>query len=699
MLKKRKIAVISLFLALFICLSIHTPSVEAEENIYDGIIQVNYGYYFDDGSFDIWASAPAIVINKNTVITYDLSDQDFSETIRNRQAGYATIGIDINALGTSENTFTIFDGGSSLKKATEVIKCESDGNNFLIIKTEEEIDRKTEFTPGTSLNDKEKFAVGFSQNIMDTYHYASSQDLLKQNIRIIDETDSIINFSIDSKEFFKGSAILNGKNQIYGLIIDTDNGGTAIIYSELERILDENNIIFEIGSAVTPVDKTGLENEISLAKTALATTTDTYTEESQINLEKKLSDAEKELTKQNISQERIDSLTKEISDAREALEVKPKTNFLLIIIIIVFILIVIAALVLLWLTHPEMVYKILGVKRKEDITVATKPAATFIGQDEEIPGMGAESSYTTPGKRPAKQFDPTASYQGGYIYEQRTDLPSSPVVNTNILQNDENSNDDLIDIPYLIRVHTQERIIITGNNFTIGREYSVNYRIPENISISKEHCRFVKTGDTWYIMDNKSSNKTYVDGNMIEPNQYIPLHDTSEIILANEKFIFRYMHEKPKAVMPPVQTGVVDTNVLTNGTVQTPAVNQQPAQQPFQQEFQIKEDPDGTDVLRSTESRVTPKAFIVIEGKRIFLNPLPFTLGRSEHDSYILKGDRAISRHHLTFSRDNGIYYAMDDSSNGTTLNDVIMERKQEYQIKEGDKFDILGTEIEFHTR
>ena len=656
---------------------------DAEKTVFDGIVQVEYGYYFEDGSLDVWATAPGIVINKNTVLTYNIKNQDFSGVISERQPGYAALGIDIGTIGDAENKFMIYNEGSSLIGITEVIPCESNGNSFLILKTEEEMDETVKFTPGSALNDQDKFAVGYSSIIMDTYHYAKKENVLKQNIRIIDETEDAINFSIDSSEFYKGGAIINGQNQVYALITDTDNGGIAIPYNEIERILDENNILFDIGEEILPVDKSKLENEITLAKSALSTTTDTYTEESAKKLDKTLREVEKQMNKENITQENVDSLTQELQDARDHLEVIEKKSYLWLVIVIIVLLLFIGAFVVLWLTNKDLVYKLLGVKKKENKPVVNKPienkpVSNFIGQDEEIPGMGDEafkqSSPRADGTRPAKQLDPNATYAGGYIYEQRTDIPVQ-VSDTNILQNDLNSNDDLIDVPYLIRVSTQERIIITGNNFSIGRDYDMNYRIPENISISKHHCSFVSTNGTWYVMDNKSSNKTYVDGKLIEPKQYVPLHDTSEIILANEKFIFRFIHNKANQDRIPASTfGIEDTSVL-------------------------RPDPDGTDVLRQPEDEIEQKAYILIEGKRIFLEDFPFTIGRSEKDSYKINGDRKISRKHLIFTKEGIIYYVKDNSTNGTKMNGEVMDPKKEYRVKNGDKFDILGTELEFNLR
>lgn len=93
--------------------------------------------------------------------------------------------------------------------------------------------------------------------------------------------------------------------------------------------------------------------------------------------------------------------------------------------------------------------------------------------------------------------------------------------------------------PYLIRLKTKEKIVITSEYFRIGKVAAeVEYVISGNSAISRQHAVIVKRGSNYYIMDTKSKNRTYVDGRVIFPNQpEIMIHET-RVRMADEEFIF-----------------------------------------------------------------------------------------------------------------------------------------------------------------
>ena len=92
---------------------------------------------------------------------------------------------------------------------------------------------------------------------------------------------------------------------------------------------------------------------------------------------------------------------------------------------------------------------------------------------------------------------------------------------------------------YLIRKKNGEKIMITSQNFAIGKERRrVNYCISDNTSVSRFHAVITKKGSDYYIADQKSSNFTFVNGVQLSPYKETLLTDRSTIKLSDEEFEF-----------------------------------------------------------------------------------------------------------------------------------------------------------------
>lgn len=92
---------------------------------------------------------------------------------------------------------------------------------------------------------------------------------------------------------------------------------------------------------------------------------------------------------------------------------------------------------------------------------------------------------------------------------------------------------------YLIRKSTNERINVTSNGLTIGRDSSqAQYVVSNNLAIGRCHARIVCNGGTYYFIDNNSKNFSFVDGTKVEGMRQAPLKNGSVIRLANEEFEF-----------------------------------------------------------------------------------------------------------------------------------------------------------------
>ncbi len=94
--------------------------------------------------------------------------------------------------------------------------------------------------------------------------------------------------------------------------------------------------------------------------------------------------------------------------------------------------------------------------------------------------------------------------------------------------------------PYLIRVNTEERIMITKQNFKVGKaNMGVDYTVKGNGAVSRVHAIISSREDVYYIKDNKSTNHTVVNGRTLEEGEIEQLTNNCKIMLGNEEFVFK----------------------------------------------------------------------------------------------------------------------------------------------------------------
>lgn len=92
----------------------------------------------------------------------------------------------------------------------------------------------------------------------------------------------------------------------------------------------------------------------------------------------------------------------------------------------------------------------------------------------------------------------------------------------------------------LTREKTGEKIEINKSPFRLGKDASyVDYCITNNATVSRGHADLLIEGDTCYVVDNNSTNHTYMGGQMLTNNTRVPLQNGAELTLSNERFIFR----------------------------------------------------------------------------------------------------------------------------------------------------------------
>ena len=94
--------------------------------------------------------------------------------------------------------------------------------------------------------------------------------------------------------------------------------------------------------------------------------------------------------------------------------------------------------------------------------------------------------------------------------------------------------------PYLVRVNTNEKIIINKPVFKIGKaSRGVDYHISGNGAVSRQHAIILHKGESYYIKDNKSTNHTYVNNKQVEGDEEVLLNNNCTITLGDEDFVFK----------------------------------------------------------------------------------------------------------------------------------------------------------------
>lgn len=95
---------------------------------------------------------------------------------------------------------------------------------------------------------------------------------------------------------------------------------------------------------------------------------------------------------------------------------------------------------------------------------------------------------------------------------------------------------------YLIRPDNKEKIVINKNSFKIGKNAAVcDYAIKGNNAVSRVHAEILFKNNKVFIVDKNSTNKTFLNGIVLTPEQEKIVSAGDEIKIAN--IIFRFADE------------------------------------------------------------------------------------------------------------------------------------------------------------
>jgi hypothetical protein len=96
--------------------------------------------------------------------------------------------------------------------------------------------------------------------------------------------------------------------------------------------------------------------------------------------------------------------------------------------------------------------------------------------------------------------------------------------------------------PCLLRKKTGEQVEIGKAVFRIGKQQQyVDYCITDNKAVSRAHAVVFQRDGQYFVTDTNSANHTYVNGQIVQPNEEAPIAPGAILRLADEEFEFRFV--------------------------------------------------------------------------------------------------------------------------------------------------------------
>lgn len=94
-------------------------------------------------------------------------------------------------------------------------------------------------------------------------------------------------------------------------------------------------------------------------------------------------------------------------------------------------------------------------------------------------------------------------------------------------------------MPYLTltRMKNNEQIDVKKNNFVVGKSKSADYCIEDNSAISRNHMTLLIKDGKFYVVDNGSTNGTWVEGEKLVNGMEKELVEGQKLKLADEEFV------------------------------------------------------------------------------------------------------------------------------------------------------------------
>lgn len=533
---------------------------EAVNEARKGVLQINLLYVDQNGNEHLIQGGSGFLIGETSGADHVITNAhvvNMDDEVKQAASDY--YGVDF------------FSGNINMKikvvvkrdvEISATIVNQSDAMDFAILKLEQPIYDRAPLTLNSDMNSViatgNVYALGFPAAIeiaQDATYYTS--DDVNVTAGIVSKTttlDSVgyIQHSAALSDGNSGGPLVNNNGEVIGLNragVD-DTYFYSVQISEVTEILDMLGINYQkaSGSAgtqteataapsaddqtvpvdnpvVTTVDKTTLSSELSAAQLLDMTK---YTDESAITLSSAIANGNAVIANSSATQAEIDNALAALRTAQSNLEEKSGMNMIMILVIIAVVVILLIVIVL--------VVVLSGSKKKN--AAAAAPRSTYPGGTPQpnygrpaAQNPGAQARPTAPVTMP-QSFNPMGMASEG---AGETSVLNEGAGETSVL-----SGGGMGASASLTRVKNGEHINISKQVFKIGKERArVDYCIPDNNSISRHHASIINKGGVFYLVDMKSTNYTFVNGNKVVPEQEVKLSSGDRFKLADEEFEFR----------------------------------------------------------------------------------------------------------------------------------------------------------------
>lgn len=526
----------------------------------DGILQVYLAYVDDNGTRTLLYGGTCFLINEEYVLSnyhiFNLDEVDNSGVTK-REAIMNMLNLDELPNNDPHLKVFVYANRDMSVEATIHESVQSSAMDFVALKLSDKIYDRQPLVLGDSSIMKQQdvvYALGFPSDSIENKEFNTKAD-----VSVVDGTISKVTVREKADVFEhtaplnsgnSGGPLLNALNEVIGIntFIYGNNVGTksyTVQINALKSALDTFGIAYTDGvhdraaldggavaSSAGTVNQSGsddtadtdteeqnqallteLNNEISRAK---AMDTEGYTEESVQVLNDTIESAEDVAASTDATEAQIQTAIDDVRAAVDGLEEQSGLNIILIAGIGAAVLIIVIIIIVV------IVLATSGKKKKANAAGGGNVPPVPPVQPVQNPHPMHQPQMYAPGNGTVPQAEGAGE----------TTLLDSGAGETTLLSGAGGG-------AYLIRKKNGEKIMITSQNFAIGKERRrVNYCISDNTSVSRFHAVITKKGSDYYIADQKSSNFTFVNGVQLSPYKDTLLTDRSTIKLSDEEFEF-----------------------------------------------------------------------------------------------------------------------------------------------------------------
>lgn len=526
----------------------------------DGILQVYLAYVDDNGTRTLLYGGTCFLINEEYVLSnyhiFNLDEVDNSGVTK-REAIMNMLNLDELPNNDPHLKVFVYANRDMSVEATIHESVQSSAMDFVALKLSDKIYDRQPLVLGDSSIMKQQdvvYALGFPSDSIENKEFNTKAD-----VSVVDGTISKVTVREKADVFEhtaplnsgnSGGPLLNALNEVIGIntFIYGNNVGTksyTVQINALKSALDTFGIAYTDGvhdraaldggavaSSAGTVNQSGsddtadtdteeqnqallteLNNEISRAK---AMDTEGYTEESVQVLNDTIESAEDIAASTDATEAQIQTAIDDVRAAVDGLEEQSGLNIILIAGIGAAVLIIVIIIIVV------IVLATSGKKKKANAAGGGNVPPVPPVQPVQNPQPMHQPQMYAPGNGTVPQAEGAGE----------TTLLDSGAGETTLLSGAGGG-------AYLIRKKNGEKIMITSQNFAIGKERRrVNYCISDNTSVSRFHAVITKKGSDYYIADQKSSNFTFVNGVQLSPYKETLLTDRSTIKLSDEEFEF-----------------------------------------------------------------------------------------------------------------------------------------------------------------